>query len=62
VEFVLPSVAGRESWVPEIDTGDPGPATSPQGGAAIAAGGRMVLSDFSLMVLRCDGAPAPSLD
>jgi isoamylase len=62
VEFVLPAVGGRESWVPEIDTGGLGPTTSPQRGVAIAGGGRVALSDFSLMVLRGDGALALSPD
>jgi isoamylase len=53
VEFVLPPVGKGTSWVSEIDTGR---ATSPfePGEAPIAAGGRISVADYSLVVLRAE--------
>jgi glycogen operon protein len=52
VEFVLPTVGRSPSWVTEIDTGHFAEATSDAGGKSIDAGGRVLISDFSLMLLR----------
>jgi len=52
VEFVVPTVGGSPSWAIEIDTGQPAEATSVPAGEAIDAGGRVLIPDFSLMVLR----------
>jgi isoamylase len=54
VEFVLPTVGRHSSWVTEVDTGQP-ESTSPAAAAVTNAGGRVLLSDFSLMVLRAAG-------
>ena len=51
VEFVLPAVGGHLSWLTEIDTGRP-PAGTSAGGKAIDAGDRILICDFSLVVLR----------
>jgi isoamylase len=51
IEFVLPTVGEGSCWVSEIDTGKP---TLPMGsgGPAIEGGGRVLIGDFSLAVLR----------
>ncbi len=51
VEFVLPAVGGHLSWLTEIDTGRPLAGTS-AGRKAIDAGDRILICDFSLVVLR----------
>jgi hypothetical protein len=52
---VLPTVGGHLSWVTEIDTGHA--AGTGHGGKAIDAGDRVLIPDFSLMVLRADEQP-----
>jgi len=56
VEFVLPAVGGHRSWVTEIDTGHPA-GTGHGAGKAIDAGDRVLIPDFSLMVLRANDQP-----
>ena len=57
VEFVLPNVGGHPSWVAEIDTGRPADTAHP-GGRAIDAGARILIPDFSLLVLRANDQPS----
>jgi len=52
VEFVLPTVGKSPSWATEIDTGRPTESASGTGEQAIDAGGRLLVPDFSLAVLR----------
>ena len=54
VEFVLPTVSGSPSWLAEIDTGRGAETPGHRGGRAIDGGGRVLIPDFSLMVLRGD--------
>ena len=56
VEFVLPTVGGHLSWVTEIDTGHPADTGHP-GDKAIAVGDRVLIPDFSLLVLRANPQP-----
>jgi isoamylase len=52
VEFVLPTVGKSPSWLTEIDTGRPTEGANAPEEKSIGAGGRLVLPDFSLAVLR----------
>jgi hypothetical protein len=54
VEFVLPMVGRSPSWVTEIDTGATAEAAPHPAGGAIDAGGSVLVSDFSLLVLRAN--------
>jgi glycogen operon protein len=56
VEFVLPKVGGHLSWVTEIDAGHPADTSHP-GDKAIDPGDRVLVPDFSLMVLRANHQP-----
>ena len=58
VEFVLPTAGRTTSWVTEIDTGSPAEATGHPGGKAIDSGGRVLIPDFSLLVLRANPQPS----
>jgi glycogen operon protein len=57
VEFVLPAVGGHRSWVTEIDSGEPSD-TAHRGDKAIDAGARILIPDFSLLVLRANDQPS----
>jgi isoamylase len=57
VEFVLPTVGGHRSWVTEIDTGHPAD-TAHLRDKPIDAGSRIVIPDFSLLVLRANDQPS----
>ena len=52
VEFVLPMVGRGPAWVTEIDTALLSGATRHHGRMTTKVGGRVLVSDFSLMVLR----------
>jgi isoamylase len=52
VEFVLPTVGKSRSWETEIDAGRSTEPADPTGATVIDAGGRVLIPEFSLVVLR----------
>jgi isoamylase len=54
VQFVLPAVGQSASWVTEIDTALLAEPPGHPGGLVVDAGGRVLITDFSLMVFRAN--------